>query len=122
MTAPKWNAKHPAVPVDKDGNWLHFPMQQHEYVNGKWTTFDYGWEIVQTPFYAALEVVQMNTGRSAKYLTVRNRDTGVEYPLFVSDLVDLIKYGNVANGVITGTWTGSKRGQNYGIKIVKPKE
>ena len=115
----KWNPKHPQMPTDKDGNWQHFPMSTFERVGDQYVRHPNHWVIVQEPFYAVLEIDRMNTGRSAKYATVRNVETGVTYPMFVSDLLDVIRYAEVSEGQMRGTWTGSKRGQNYGIKIVK---
>ena len=114
-----WNAKRPEVPVDRDGNWLHYPQRQYAYVDGKYTSFDIEWKVVE-PFWAHLEVVTLNTGRSAKYVTVKDVDRRITYPMFVSDLIDVIRYAKVENGRISALWTASKRGQNYGIKVVKP--
>lgn len=106
--ASNWNPKRPTVPVDAKGNWLHYPSWYEQNATA-----------LVEPFDAVLEVVQMNTGRSAKYVTLRNVETNITYPMFVSDLLDVVRYGEVSKGRMTGRWTVSKRGQNYGIKIVK---
>lgn len=107
MRGPKWNPKAPEMPIDKDGNWMHFP--------------DYGlagWEQV-TPFDDDMKIDGMRSGRSAKYVILKSVATGRTYPMFVSDLVEFVRHGDIFNGVLHGTWTGSKRGMNYGIKAVK---
>lgn len=119
MTTPKWNAKHPAMPVDTNGNWLHDGGGYVRSENGRFVYGDPDWFIVQEPFEASLEIDGLNTGRSAKYATVRNIESGITYPMFVSDLLDVVRYGEVSDGRMRGRWTGTKRGQNYGIKIVK---
>ncbi len=116
MNQPKWNAKAPEVPVDKDGNWLHYPDWYYMRDGG-------GWQRVQ-PFDAVFRIKEIVSGRSAKYLTLEDINTGKKYPMFIADLVKIIQAGAVgvyaqnSEGVITGTWTASKRGANFGIKAV----
>lgn len=109
MRVPEWNPNKPQMPVDKDGNWLSYP-----------TYNQVGWETVYQPFFAELEIDGMRTGRSSKVVVLKERATGKFYPMFVADLVKGIQHGHftVAGGVISGYWTGSKRGANYGIKAV----
>ena len=105
-----WNAKHPEVPVDENGNWMHYPEGWR--ANIQW--------LPVREFAAVLTIESMYTGRSAKYLKVKNKATGITYPMFVSDLVKFIQDGGtVYNGELHGKWTASKRGANYGIKAVK---
>lgn len=112
MRTPTWDAKRPLVPVDKDGNWLHYPSYEHS-----------DWEDVK-PFWAVLRVDGLRTGRSAKYLILEDTVTNKQYPMFVSDLVKGIQQGaldvdgNGGEGYLTALWTASKRGANYGIKAV----
>lgn len=104
-----WNPKSPEVPVDKDGNWLHYP----EY----WQMKDGGgWERI-VPFEAELVIDSMRSGRSAKYVILKNTDTGLTYPMFITDLLKYLESATVVKGVLKGRWTASKRGQNYGIKV-----
>lgn len=113
---PVWNAKKPVVPVDRDGNWLHYPNHWQMREGG-------GCQPVE-PFWATMRLAGMNSGRSAKYLTLENVETKVQYPMFISDLVKAIQNGAVevkgsdGEGYLSGNWTGSKRGANYGIKAV----
>ena len=109
MREPDWNPHRPQMPVDKDGNWISYP-----------TYNQVGWETVSQPFYAEFEIDGMRTGRSSKVVVLKDIHTGKTYPMFVADLVKGIQHGHftVAGAVISGYWTGSKRGANYGIKAV----
>lgn len=104
-----WDAKNPSVPVDEDGNWLHYP----DYCLAQWQTV--------TPFFDALEVAGMQTGRSSKIVILKDPISGKTYPMFVADLVKGIieKSLTIRDGKIAAIWTASKRGKNYGIKTVK---
>jgi len=104
-----WNPKRPEVPVKEDGSWLSYPGWNQA-----------GWEEVQ-PFVATLSVDHMETGRSSKIVVLKDELTNKTYPMFVADLVKGIQNGSlhVAEGKLTATWTGSKRGANYGIKAVR---
>lgn len=105
---PEWKASKPQMPTDANGNWLNYP-----YVTSLWET-------VEHPFYAEFEIDGMRTGRSSKIVVLKDRKTDKTYPMFVADLVKGIQHGHftVAGAVISGYWTGSKRGANYGIKAV----
>lgn len=66
------------------------------------------------PFEADMRVVGMETGRSAKRIILQDSKTGKTYPLFVADIVKLLQ-----DSVLSGTWEACKRGQNYGVRMVK---
>ncbi|SHW94992.1 Uncharacterised protein [Mycobacteroides abscessus subsp. abscessus] len=66
------------------------------------------------PFEADMRVIGMETGRSAKRILLQDSKTGKTYPLFVADIVNLLK-----DTVLSGTWEACKRGQNYGVRKVK---
>lgn len=105
MSAPAWNRHRPEVPFDKGGNMLHYPMYR-----------DCTWDVLW-PFDATMEVDGMMSGRSAKYLILKDVDTGKEYPMFVSDLIDFIQNGGIVkDGRLTTKWMASKKGTNYGIR------
>lgn len=106
MSRP-WNPQRPAVPVDEQGNWLGYGQD--------WRTK--GWIEILQPFYATMTIDRMYAGRSAKGIILKD-EGGTEYPLFIKDFVDLAKNGTVSNGKITGFWTASKRGNNYGVRFV----
>lgn len=57
---------------------------------------------------------KINSGHSAKYLTVSVNDK--EHPMFVKDFLSaVITFGADKGGEINGNWCFCKRGQNYGI-------
>lgn len=94
------------VPYDADGNLLHFA--------DRWAVPD-RW-VPNEPFRACLEVEGTVSGRSAKYLIWRGTD-GRRFPMFVADLVDLLRRTDVTMGVVEATWIVRKRGQNYGVAL-----
>jgi len=105
---PTWNPRAPEVPVDKDGNWLHYP---------DWK-FDH-WEPVD-PFYARLIVDDMYAGRSAKGVILKNDTTMVKYPMFITDMVKALQHHELhaSGGSLAGFWAATKKGANYGIRFV----
>ena len=109
MRAPAWNRHKPMVPFDKSGNMLHYPDWQM-------TGFDFFY-----PFKGIMEIDGITSGRSAKYLTLKDTETGQTYPMFVSDLVEFIQLdGEVSGGKLTAIWGARKKGANYGIGVYKP--
>lgn len=71
------------------------------------------------PFRARLRITGLERGRSAARFTAENVDTGVTYPIFMTDLLHIIQnHGILAGGVVIGTWQAGKRGANYGLRLV----
>lgn len=71
-----------------------------------------------TPFYAKMTIADYERGRSAARFNVKD-EVGHIYPIFLSDMVDIIKTVGVgAGGVISGNWIGVKKGRNYGLKLI----
>jgi hypothetical protein len=70
-----------------------------------------------TPFPAELQVVGYERGRTAVRVIWEDGD-GHAYPMFISYLVELIRTSNVIDGKVSGTWMGTKKGQNYGLRMV----
>jgi len=108
MTNRVWNSARPAVPVDSKGNWLGYGQD--------WRVA--GWREILQPFYAVMTIEDIYSGRSAKGIVLSD-ENGTRYPMFIKDFVELAKNGTVSEGKIAGFWTGSKRGNNYGIKFVR---
>jgi len=99
------------APFDGDGNMVSYPGAQWVTRNGRFVNLPKDSMRPVEPFTATMQVIGMETGRSAKRLVLMDVDTGKTYPLFVADIVAILK------GVpITGVWSACKRGQNYGIK------
>ncbi|WP_155375787.1 hypothetical protein [Catellatospora vulcania] len=102
-------------PVDDQGNLEHYPSRIH--VWGK-VEHDGGqlWSDANEPFAATLTLVSGNRGRSAAYFLWRD-GAGRTYPMFMSDLVDVLMVKLVDRGVVNGRWQVRKRGQNYGLAL-----
>lgn len=93
------------MPFDLDGNLREYAG----YGETEWRE--------NVPFEAVLEVVGYERGRSAVRVIFRDEDLH-KYPMFVSDLVEMLKTSMVIEGKVAGTWVGTKKGQNYGVKKV----
>ncbi len=104
------------VPFSERGDLLHWVSPT--------TGQDYGhttdWRDNE-PFTAAMTVGQMYAGRSAKYVDLVD-EAGHRYPMFVTDLLDVLATEHGLQGNRTGeqTWMVGKRGQNYGLKLADP--
>jgi hypothetical protein len=69
------------------------------------------------PFTASMIVSGYGRGRSSAYFILKN-EQGKSFPMFMTDMTDLIERTVIRCGVITGeTWVVTKRGQNYGVKL-----
>ena len=58
-------------------------------------------------------------GRSSVKAHFVSETTGRKYEMFVSDLGDAIRADGLYNARIDGKFTFTKRGQNYGVKLVE---
>ena len=74
------------------------------------------WREVE-PFEATLEYVHYTRGRSSVTFVWQDLKTGQQYPMFLTDMDKIVKLVQV--GRIRGTWEASKRGTNYGIRLVQ---
>jgi len=70
-------------------------------------------------FEAVLEFQGFCRGRSAAYAEFLDLSEGVKYTMFLKDLDELIKNRDISWGQVHSIFTFCKRGQNYGIKLVK---
>lgn len=66
-------------------------------------------------FKATLKFRHGIRGRSAVRFVWEDDESGITYPMFMTDMVELLKNTTIRNGEITGTWTFCKRGSNFGI-------
>ncbi len=97
------------APFDQDGNMIPYPEQWRRPTMR-----------AVEPFAAEMRVVGYERGRSAARFELQDVETGVTYPLFLSDLLPILQGPTQADPElrIRGTWEVSKRGANYGIKRV----
>lgn len=100
-------------PLNKDGGLM-------EWCQGEPGSFYGAHEMVPNrEFAATLQFTGYGRGRSAAtfYFTDEH---GREYPMFLSEINVVLKSKTITNGVVSGTWTFCKKGQNFSIKLVEP--
>lgn len=95
------------APYTGNGSLLHWVSSSHDV-----------WH-PNEPFHASLEIYDMQSGYSAKYLMLRSRDNHARtYPMFVTDLADAVRnIPVIRDGILTARWIVRKRGQNYGLAL-----
>ncbi len=78
------------------------------------------------PFHATLQVCDLRSGPSAKYVLLQPVSMPLDlrtYPMFIADLITLLKTGHIQQGGIASErWMVAKRGQNYGLRVAKEDE
>lgn len=96
------------IPFDnEDGNQLHYP---ETYFMGKKLVWKDNYTFEDTLIYKGY-----SRGRSAAYFNFRNI-AGKTFTMFLKDFDHAIKH--MVNGAFSGTFTFTKRGQNYGVKLI----
>ncbi len=64
------------------------------------------------PFSASLSIDWMEPGAAIKRVVVlRDTSTGTSYPMFVDDIIDLMKKSVIDHGVVTGRWRVKRTGR-----------
>jgi hypothetical protein len=109
MISPVWDAKNPIVPFDDNDNMLDFPLYGP---NKRWEEF--GHKGIRQ---LELKLDSYTRGRSSATFWWTD-EVGRRYPMFLTDLEDVIRNEKINFGVVGGLWTATKRGQNFGIKRV----
>lgn len=71
-----------------------------------------------TTFRASMQFTGMTRGRSAARFCITEVESGVEYEMFMTEALALLKNLTMKGGVITGWWTFCKRGSNFGIRAI----
>ena len=70
-------------------------------------------------FTATLAYDGYSRGRAAAYTWWKAvTATGTRYPMFMTDLDELLNSGLMRGSSLTGRFTVVKRGQNYGVRLV----
>lgn len=69
-------------------------------------------------FYDILKFQSFSRGCSSAKAVFKSQVNGKMYEMFLVDLSDLIERAPILHGVVEGFFTFSKRGQNYGVKLV----
>lgn len=120
----KWNAKDRWAPFGEKGFRLDSDYRK-EYVRGP-AMLDYAdhwYKNVEyrrvEDFTAILQIVGMERGRAAARFWWKDIDTGIHYPMFMTDAMDLLRTATMTEGVMEPMdWRACKRGANYGIQLV----
>lgn len=100
------------VPFDDKGNLLHYATERYGPSGDNW--------LDNQPFQAELEIDSMRSGRSAKYVIWKDRFSDRRFPMFLVDLLELIKLATVSQGRTPNlTWVVRKRGQNFGLALLE---
>jgi len=100
------------IPFDADGNQLDYPLGDQEYPTHKARTF---WRSNHS-FQDTLTLLRYGRGRSSVTFTLARTD-GKTVSVFVSDFVDMVRI--MERGRVSGTFTFTKRGLNYGCQLVE---
>lgn len=71
-------------------------------------------------FTADMRIEWFEPGKVAKVLVLRDTKTNAAYPMYLDDLLVLIRTSVIANGVVSGTWRIKRTGRNvHSYTIVK---
>lgn len=123
---PDWDPKAPRVPFD--GNVMQsYPMShyardacgRHVYdESGRAVREGPEWRLLE-PFEATLTLVGRERGMSRQTFLWKDEQTGITYPMFASDLFDVIQRATITKGYAFARWVAHKKGTNYGIGAAK---
>lgn len=111
------------APYDVKGSLQHYPQ-------GWWVvhpptgerTFTGPYWRDPRPFRAVLVYEGYARGRSAAYFMWRHATTGARYPMFMTDLDEMLRTRTIPIQGVHATWIECKRGQNYGIRVATAAE
>lgn len=105
------------IPFDKDGNQQDYPQRQWYCKGNRTHSADPKW-VDNHEFDDTLVLLDYGRGRSSVTFTMR-RANGKTVSVFVSDFCDMAKSQAFVAGVIAGRFTFTKKGQNYGCRLVE---
>lgn len=94
------------VPFDTKGNQEHYP--------NKWGS--HGEYRDNYEFFTTLTFSHFSRGKSAAYANFICT-SGMKCTMFLRDLEEIMPF--LENGSVTGSFTFVKRGQNFGVKLIK---
>lgn len=119
----KTKAKTYKAPYGPKGDLQHFPTRTWKLhpATGERECIDPQWR-VPAPFKAVLVYEGYARGRSAAYFMWRHSITGTRYPMFMTDLDEMLRTRTIPHVGVHATWIECKRGQNYGIRVATAAE
>lgn len=103
------------VPFGKDGALMHYARPGY----GPEVYFGAQEWRPATPIALRLTLSHTERGRSAAYF-VWTDEQGRRWPMFMTDIADLLQEGTVVKGVCEALWMPRKRGQNFGLSYAGP--
>lgn len=69
-------------------------------------------------FEDTMEIVGMNRkGHSITYIMVSKTDHK-KYSIFIKEMLNILQNGSVNKGIVSGSWTFCKRGQEYSLRFL----
>lgn len=113
------------IPFDPEGNQQHYPecswargpdgdFERHS--DGRAVRVEPEWR-PNAPFSDTLTFNTYSRGRSAAYFHFKRTD-GTGVCMFLTDMEEAIPH--LMGGKLRGTFQFTKRGQNYGLKLIAP--
>lgn len=105
LTAEAKKMKPAQAPFDTEDNLLSYPEGDVRWYDNH-------------EFEATVRIESFERGRSARFIAV-NAATGKSYPIFMVDMLDVMKRKEIIRGTVSGTWFFRKRGSNYGLGLVE---
>lgn len=104
------------VPFNRSGVLMHYADPHRE------TGYDAAHEWREPKkFRMLLRLHETERGRSAAYFVWKDQD-GNFWPMFITDVCELIRNHTVTSGIVEGDWIPRKRGQNFGLRYLGPHE
>lgn len=115
------------IPFDRNGNLLDYSYRgitEEEKENERVEHFWGDGSLIEVfvpnfEFEDTLLFERFSRGRSSVKAHFVSCSTSKKYEMFISDLEDVIKANCLINGKINGKFTFAKKGQNYGVKLLK---
>ena len=92
------------IPFDKDGNQLSYDA---------YNVFSF---VDNFEFEDTLQYVSYGKGRSSVTFKFKRKSNGKTVNMFLTDIDKIMN--KLSHGEITGKFTFSKRGENYGCKLI----
>lgn len=109
------------APYDRNGNLMHYPETQRWYDDEQRHEAPPEWRTPE-PMRAVLVYEGYARGRSAAYFIWRHSITGTRYPMFMTDLDEMLRTRTIPQVGVHATWIECKRGSNYGIRVATAAE
>lgn len=100
---------------DRDGHKEQVGWQLSSYTGYGYPGDGVDWR-PNEPFYASLDLVDMERGRSAARFIWNHGATRTRYPMFMAGMLNIAQNEIIHHGEAMGWWIVVKRGQNYGIE------